>query len=163
MPQEKQRHKDHRSRKERAAFLRRKILMTEIYYKEDDAYVTNNAEFDGEVGEELATPMDNLRYWTTVVHEMPFRDDEETAVWDSRRRTVDAYGADILGSVAIADLASTTELLPEDFEETTQNQYMLEYYRSLSQAQRRLKQAEQVQPRSRLMRMAGLLLGTLAR
>ena len=89
MPQEKQRHKDHRSRKERAAFLRRKILMTEIYYKEDDAY-TNHTIVGSEESETLATPMDNLRYWTTVVHGMPFRDDEETAVWDSRRRTVDA-------------------------------------------------------------------------
>lgn len=136
--------------------------MTEIYYKEDDAY-TNHTIVGSEESEALATPMDNLRYWTTVVHGMPFRDDEETAVWDSRRRTVDAYGADILGSVAVADLAGTTELLPEDFEETTQNSHILTYYRSLSQAQHRLEHGEQIQPRSRLIRMAGLLLDTLVR
>lgn len=137
--------------------------MTEIYYKEEDAYTTSNTEFDGEVNENLATPMDHLRYWTTVVHGMPFRDDEETAAWDSRRRTVDAYGADVLGSVAIADLAGEAELLPEDFEETTDNRNMLAYYRSLSEAQYRLSCPEPVPVRSRWMRMASLLLNTVLR
>lgn len=162
MPREKKRHKDHRSTKERAAFLRRKILMTEIYYKEDDSYTTGDI-FDGEVNEELATPMDNLRYWTTVVHGMPFRDDEETVAWDSRRRTVDAYGADILGTVAVADVTGSSELLPEDFEETTENYHMLAYYRSLSEAQRRLQNPEQISSHSRLKRVTGLLLSLVLR
>lgn len=137
--------------------------MTEIYYREDDAYTTNGTEFDGEVDEQLATPMDNLRYWTTVVHGMPFRDDEETDAWDSRRRTVDAYGADVLGSVAVTSLASKAELLPEDFEETTENQHMLAYYRGLSEAQYRLRNPEPIRMRTRFLRMASLLLSTLAR
>lgn len=137
--------------------------MTEIYYQEDDIYTTRNTEFDGEAHEILATPMDNLRYWTTVVHGMPFRDDEETATWDSRRRTVDAYGADVLGSVVVADLATKAELLPEDFEETTENHHMLAYYRGLSEAQYRLRTPEPLRIRSRLMRMAGLLLSAVLR
>lgn len=137
--------------------------MTEIYYREDDTYATNNTEFDGEVDEQLATPMDNLRYWTTVVHEMPFRDDEETEAWDSRRRTIDAYGADVLGSVAVTNLTGKAELLPEDFEETTENRHMLAYYRGLSEAQYRLRNPEPIRRRTRLVRMAGLLLSMLAR
>lgn len=64
-------------------------------------------------------PMTNLRELVMHANNLPFGTEEAEREWDAYRRVVDAYGADVLASVAVNDVVSIPSLEVTDFPETT--------------------------------------------
>ena len=133
------------------------VLIGRFFVPQERNHMTIHTERDlsqAPVFEEIpeTDPLENLRYYVGVVDGLPSDTQEEESRWNVRRRIVDAYGADVLGTISVEQLTSIKSLDVEHFEDNTQHGDIMTYYRALSRSRERLER--EYTTRSRIVQIA---------